>query len=310
MKRTPYNLLISLSFVIGILIFLPTLTFAQAEKNPLNVELTTWKYSDGTRNLINKVSFTGENGNIAVEGLTITFIHGEQGKENILGTAVTGADGRAVYTVAEGTRLKCNNAGVIRFLAKSEENDKYQASETSIEVKDARIEIGFTEIDSVRKITYQGVILNAKGEEEPLANMDVYFFVPRMFSTLKIVDGWLGEDGKGESDFPLNLSGDSTGVIKIYARIEENADFGNLEAAGESNWALKKHGSDPEGPQRELWTPIAPLWMIITLIIMLAGVWAHYVYAVIQLILINKAGKEKKENPDLSNISETLNQGV
>jgi hypothetical protein len=298
MKRTPFILLISLSVVIGISLFSSSITFAQAEKTPLNVELTTWKYSDGTRTLIDKVSTTGENGNIPVEGLTIIFINGDQGKENILGTAVTGADGRAVFTVTGDTRLMCNSAGLIRFLAKSEENDTFPASETSLEVKDARIEIGFAEIDSVRKITYRGVIKNAKGEEEPLVNMDVYFFVPRMFSMLKIVDGWLGEDGKGESDFPLTLSGDSTGVIKIYARIEENADFGNLEAVGESNWALKKHGFNPEGPQRELWTPIAPLWMIITLIVMLTGVWAHYIYAVIQLILINKAGKEKKEKPE------------
>jgi hypothetical protein len=298
MKRIPFILLISLSFVIGLLLVSPTIIFAQEEKSPLNVELITWKFSDGTRTLIDKVSTTGENGNIPVEGLTITFINGDQGKENILGTAVTGADGRAVFTVAASTRLSCNSAGIIRFLARSAENDKYPASETSLEVKDARIEIGFAEIDSVKKITYRGVIKNAKGEEEPLVNMDVYFFVPRMFSMLKIVDGWLGEDGKGESDFPAGLSGDSIGVIKIYARIEENADFGNLEAVGESNWALKKHGSNLEGPQRELWTPIAPLWMIITLIVMLTGVWAHYIYAVIQLILINKAGKEKKEKPE------------
>jgi hypothetical protein len=40
---------------------------------------------------------------------------------------------------------------------------------------------------------------------------------------------------------------------------------------------------------RELWTPIAPLWMIITLIIMLTGVWAHYIYAIIQLVLIKRS---------------------
>jgi hypothetical protein len=298
MKTTPFNLLISLSVVIGILFLSPNITFAQAEKSPLNVEFTTWKYSDGTRTLIDKVTISGENGNIPVVGLTITYINSGEGKENVLGTAVTAADGRAIFTVAANTKLTCNDKGIIRFLAKSEENDQYTASETNLEVKDARIEIGFAEVDSVKKITYRGVIKNAKGEEEPMANLDVYFFVPRMFSMLKIVDGWLGEDGKGESDFPLTLSGDSAGVIKIYARIEENADFGNLEAVGESNWALKKHGSNPEGPQRELWTPIAPLWMIITLIIMLAGVWAHYIYAIVQLVLINKAGKEKKEKPE------------
>ena len=38
--------------------------------------------------------------------------------------------------------------------------------------------------------------------------------------------------------------------------------------------------------------------MIITLIVMLTGVWGHYIYAIIQLILINRAGKVKKEDPE------------
>jgi len=36
----------------------------------------------------------------------------------------------------------------------------------------------------------------------------------------------------------------------------------------------------------------APLWMIITLIVMLTGVWAHYIYAIYELIII-KFHKEK-----------------
>jgi hypothetical protein len=31
--------------------------------------------------------------------------------------------------------------------------------------------------------------------------------------------------------------------------------------------------------------------MIITLIIMLAGVWGHYIYAIVQLVMINKSTK-------------------
>jgi len=46
---------------------------------------------------------------------------------------------------------------------------------------------------------------------------------------------------------------------------------------------------------RELWTPIAPVWMIVTLIIMLAGVWGHYIFAVIQLIIIKHQSKQKKD---------------
>jgi hypothetical protein len=36
--------------------------------------------------------------------------------------------------------------------------------------------------------------------------------------------------------------------------------------------------------------------MITTLIILLAGVWSHYLYAVIQMIKIRKEGKKLEQN--------------
>jgi hypothetical protein len=267
---------------------------AQSGKASLNTELSTWKYADGSRTLIYKVTVSGEKGEVPVQGLNIGFFISTPKNVLRLGTSETATDGNAIFTLRNMTGLTPNSAGVFKFEAKSEENDKYAASERSVEVKDARVEIGFTDADSVRKITYSGMVRDSKGNEVPLANTDILLYVPRLFSMLKIADGWLAENGKGESVFPADLTGDSLGVVKIYARIEGSADFGNLEASGETDWAQKRHHEKREGPQRELWTPIAPLWMIITLIIMLTGVWAHYIYAIVQLVLINKAGKVKK----------------
>jgi hypothetical protein len=64
-----------------------------------------------------------------------------------------------------------------------------------------------------------------------------------------------------------------------------------VEARNRVQWAIPKHLIPQERPTRELWTPVAPLWMIITLVILLAGVWAHYVYAVIQMIRIKQSSK-------------------
>jgi len=60
------------------------------------------------------------------------------------------------------------------------------------------------------------------------------------------------------------------------------------------NWGVHKQYYKAEVPSGKLWTPIAPLWMIITLIIMLAGVWAHYFYAVYELIMIKRLSKKEK----------------
>lgn len=97
------------------------------------------------------------------------------------------------------------------------------------------------------------------------------------------------EDGTGYIEFPTSIIGDSLGNVLVISRLEDHYDYGNVEVSGEINWAIPKKLLTAEGPVRELWTPIAPLWMIITLIIMLSGVWGHYIYAIIQLIKIRRS---------------------
>jgi hypothetical protein len=130
---------------------------------------------------------------------------------------------------------------------------------------------------------------------KPLPKEKVILYVPRMLSNLKIGEIDLDEDGIGSIEYPGALVGDSLGNITIIAMIEENDNFGTVKGQSSISWGIPKQYYLAEKPARELWTPVAPIWMIITLIIMLTGVWAHYVYAVIQLILIRRHGKEKKD---------------
>ena len=109
---------------------------------------------------------------------------------------------------------------------------------------------------------------------------------------MKIADGWFEEDGTGYVEFPKDIIGDYNGNVLVKGKIEEHSDYAYAETHAEINWAIPKHAAHLEGPIRTLWTPIAPLWMIITLIIMLVGVWGHYIYAVIQLWKIKKLGKQ------------------
>jgi hypothetical protein len=111
---------------------------------------------------------------------------------------------------------------------------------------------------------------------------------------LKIAAISLDSTGIGTAEFPKDIIGDSLGNLTVVASIEENEVYGNVMGKAENVWGLHKHLISPDRPSRELWTPIAPLWMIITLIIMLAGVWGHYIYAVIQLVMIKKTSKIKE----------------
>lgn len=283
--------LISLALFVALILQFPV-SASESEKLDVYMELSSWKYARDTRTLLASMTAEDESGKIPVVGVNVFFIILNDTEEIMLGSAISGDDGTAVLVLDPSAKLPFNEEAYMEFISRSEGNEKYMTTEAELAIKDAWIDISFVIEDSIKMIQYEGGVVDADGSETPLADDDIYLFVPRMFNLLPIEEGWLEEDGRGSMEFPLNLIGDSTGMIKVIARIEEHYDYGNLEASGEIGWALHKHAEIREGPKRALWTPIAPLWMIITLIIMLAGVWGHYVYAIIQLYKIKKAGNK------------------
>lgn len=253
------------------------------------VEFSTWKSTDMSRSLRLLITSENENGEYPVEDLPINFYMFAGTEEKALGTAVSGPNGIADLVIKDKSVVfHKDDEGYIIFYARFEGSEKYYATEEELVVKDVSISIRFEEEEDGKRVYFNGVVHGAE-EDLPLADDDLYFYVPRMFSDMKIADGWFEEDGTGYIPFPTAIIGDSLGNILIMARIEDHYDYGNVEVSQSIDWAVPRVLIQAEGPARELWTPIAPLWMIITLIIMLAGVWGHYIYTIVQLIRIKRS---------------------
>jgi hypothetical protein len=62
-------------------------------------------------------------------------------------------------------------------------------------------------------------------------------------------------------------------------------------AIEKATWGTHR-SSDYTEPSRTLWTRGAPVWMIVTLTILLIGVWSHYMYAIVQLLFIRQEGTQ------------------
>ena len=210
-----------------------------------------------------------------------------------LGKAKTDQEGNAVFKVFIAG-LPSDKDGLISYLAKFTGTDKYPEAEASFIAKPAKIKLSFNIEDSMRIMKVTAIQKNEKGEEIPIAKETVHIYVPRLFSLLKIGEISLEEDGTGTLEFPKEIVGDTLGNLVVIAKIEEHDQFGFIEGRNTINWGVPKQYYKAEVPSRELWTPIAPLWMIITLLVMLAGVWAHYVYAVYELVMIKRLSKKDK----------------
>jgi len=264
-----------------------------AQEKDVYMTFITWKYSDESRSLITTLTTDGEEDEIPAPGVEVSFYTVSDTGEIYIDKVLSDEKGIAEFNLPDGIFIYKDEEGYMQFLARSTENEIYYGTEEVLAIKDVAIDFSFELIDSVKTIAFHGTILGVGGEVMPLPDDDLYFYVPRMFSDLKIADGWFEEDGTGYVDFPIEIIGDTLGVVEVIARIEEHYDYGFVEKKHKIDWAVPNHMIHLEGPSRELWTPIAPLWMIVTLIIMLAGVWGHYFYAIYELYKIKKSGKSK-----------------
>lgn len=256
--------------------------------------------SDDSLQLKATVSVKHEEGAKNLANAPVSFYSVEKNGDVKIGESKTDVHGVAVLKIASRNKYERNDQQMLSLKAMYDGNAKFEASESEFGLKPAKLKVSFYEEDSVRYVKVEGTQLNADGTETPITEGTVIVGVPKMLSILKIAEITLDSTGIGTAEFPKDVIGDSLGNLNVVAYIEENDIFGNVKASADNNFGLHKHLISPDRPSRELWTPIAPLWMIITLIIMLLGVWGHYVYAIIQLVMISKSSRqipeEKAEN--------------
>ena len=108
-----------------------------------------------------------------------------------------------------------------------------------------------------------------------------------MFSKMIIEEGYI-EDGTFEFEFPTDIPGDVNGDITVYAMIEDHDEFGNVIQKETVNWGT--FNKLAKNDKYALWARLAPIWMYVVLTIMLLGVWANYIYTIINLYRIKKDG--------------------
>jgi hypothetical protein len=251
--------------------------------------------SDDSIVLTANIYLRRESGSFSLENAEIDFTMSNGTETKKLGAVKTGYDGNAIMKLSAKNGLLRDKEGKTTYSASFAAKGIYQDASESFTAKPARIQLSFSKEDSVHTIHVKAFQVEVNNELKSLPGQTVNIYVPRMLSDLKIGEVTLDENGEGSLEYSGAIVGDSLGNLIMLARIEENDVFGNVQGKSNVTWGIPKQYFLAEKPTRELWTPIAPLWMIVTLIIMLAGVWGHYLFAVIQLIIIKRISKSPKE---------------
>lgn len=263
---------------------------ALAQKADPETELKYLKNSDNSRTLTYSIKYKkGEADMTPAAGIAVSFICNEK---DTFSTITTNAKGIAKCIVPSGANLTYNADGKLRFAAAIKPNQLVECKSDEVSMKDIEIQMECKLEDSIRKIHFKAFELGPNGVRKPITKTDINFYVPRMFSMLKVADGSFGEDGTGEIEFPAGLAGDSLGNITVIGRIEENETYLNAEKQEKVAWGIPTRHHIPKF-QRALWTAVAPTWMIVTLTILLLGVWAHYGFVFYKLWKIKQESRRE-----------------
>lgn len=286
MQPYKYRKLGMLACLVAISIFT---TNAIAQKIKPETEFKYVKNSDQSRTLIYTVKYIKTEGkqSSAAADIPITFSTGIAHEK--LATIKTNGYGKAEYTIPVNRKLPLKDRKY-SFSVSLDENSIVDSKNDSLSLTDLTIEMKLEVKDSVKTITYHAFEIGPDGVKNPVKT-DLVFYVPRMFSKLKVAEGSSGDDGNGEVEFPNNIPGDSIGNLTVLGRVEENELYANVEVSQTIAWGVPTNYHIVKF-HRALWTTVAPTWMIITLTVLLLGVWGHYIYVVYKLYRINKEDKQ------------------
>lgn len=298
MKHYIYKTIFFASFIIAL--FNSNHCFSQEEDETFDIKkyktvykFNTVKKADNSRLLNVELLYQNKKDRkdkIPVYEAEISFYNILNEEEILLGSAKTSKEGIAEFIAPSAQNYLKDEEGYINLVARFEGSDELDSKEDDIAVKDLNIVLNLVEIDSVKTVQIKAFTIDSLGVEVPLDETDIIIAVKGMLSDMPIEEGYI-EDGEYEYEFPTDIPGDEDGDLTVVASVQDHDDFANVYQEQTIKWGT--HVKVPVVKEKNtLWSEAAPLWMYIVLTILLVGVWANYIYTIINLFKIKKEGDQ------------------
>ncbi len=206
----------------------------------------------------------------------------------LLGKDISNAKGIVRYIIDSKDILQLTEGGThgVKVVFRGDEGHK--SSKRTSSFKPAVLEIITTENDSVKTIEVQLVV--ADDTAASLSGVEISIQVPRMFSNLPIETETTDDNGKAEFTFPNDLPGGFEGILDISAIADDTDEYATLQNNIKKEWGIPVT-SLVAHTERELFSPNAPLWMVLSFAMLMILVWGHFIIVIYKLNLVRKEGK-------------------
>ena len=156
--------------------------------------------------------------------------------------------------------------------------------------KEAKITLSFEkgDINTCKAfVTSEGV---------PVKEVNVSLFVKRLFSLLPIGDPVATDStGVASFEFPKDIPG-KNGKLTVFAKIIDDENYSNTETSSDVNWGtiILIDNSNTEERSIAAGRNGAPIYFIISSLLVIGLVWGYLIYAVLQIFKIKRLGSANK----------------
>jgi hypothetical protein len=287
--KNPHKIIIFILFMLG---FSFSKAIAQDEA-PKSKPVISVKYFVSTKQLpFLEVNTQTKTGRLleALPNIPVTLYFGEEAPENLIGKTTTGFFGKSKVYFTPQFKSKWDSLNEFTFTASS---DSLGISSEVI-IKKAALFIDTTNEDGVRSV--KAILKEKKGAEwVAVPETEMKLRIKRLTGNLSVGDDETytsDSSGYAIAEFKRDsIPGDEKGNIILLAKVEDNENYGNLEAEQLAHWG-KASSLENHFWHRSLWSTgnRAPYWLLTLAIGIIVGIWGTIIYLVFQMFKIKKLG--------------------
>lgn len=274
--------------VIGlILIIISSHVVAQkAKKKTTRISVEYYKDPNNVETLVAKLRVK-EKKYLPLKDVLVHFYSLNDTSKVLLSKIRTNKEGKAIFTIRENSKIFKDSLGIMSFEVEYVGTNTVKSYTKKIHVKQADLEASFFQKDTLKFIELEVTTRDLKNQIVPISNLAIRFYIKGTFSLYNFAKEKTDESGKIKIEFPVEMPGDTLGVLTIVAKIVEDDMYGTVETRGKINWGVPV--PLVKESKRGLGDTDAPLWMVYTLIILLSAVWFHYLYVIFMIVKIKLA---------------------
>lgn len=216
------------------------------------------------------------------------FFYSTNDTSNVLVNKVRSNEkGEAVFFIEDNPKIFIDSLRLMTFKVEYKGNKSNKGAAKNIIVKQINMDVSFFQKDTIKYIEVNVQDIGIEDQPTPIKDLEVILYIKGTFSLLNIAELETDKNGKAVVEFPIDMPGDTLGVLTIVAQVEEHDMYGTVISSGNINWGIPVPLAIEK--QRGLGDTDAPLWMVYTLIILLSAVWFHYLYVIFLMVKIKLA---------------------